>query len=156
LGQLYKAGQRWTPEVVPAPLMREIVLGVAARDITGTTGKNVLAHMLANLVSGQQSTRAPAPTESTIAAGTTSVPSRADTRLADVLDALGLNKFGPDSAKDLQRICEQAVAALPDVVAFYKRGNEGGLARLVGQVMRNTQGTADAQKAKEILRDLLK
>ncbi|WVQ72704.1 glutamyl-tRNA(Gln) amidotransferase subunit B, mitochondrial [Cryptococcus sp. DSM 104548] len=134
LGQLGKADRQWTPDVVPAPLMRELVLAVESRGITGTTGKALIKH----LVSLPPSSESPAS-------------------LTSLLDQLGLAPSSSDAgAEDLSEICEKAMANQPKAVADFKKGNEKVVMRLVGEVMKISGGRADAIKAKERLLELLK
>jgi aspartyl-tRNA(Asn)/glutamyl-tRNA(Gln) amidotransferase subunit B len=67
-------------------------------------------------------------------------------------------------AKGLAQICDedvittaakQALEKNPAVVEKYRAGNEKVLSFLVGQVMKETRGRADAQKVQEILKKLL-
>ncbi|TYJ57274.1 glutamyl-tRNA(Gln) amidotransferase subunit B, mitochondrial [Cryptococcus floricola] len=132
LGQLGKVDREWTPHVVPAPLMRELVLAVEGREITGTTGKALIKHF----ASLSPSSELPAT-------------------LDPILDQLGLTP-SPEASEDLSETCRKALANQPKAVADFKKGNEKVVMRLVGEVMKISSGRADAMKAKECLLELLK
>lgn len=132
LGQLGKANRPWTTTIIPAPLMRELVVAVENREITGTTGKAIIKH----LVSLPESASFPSS-------------------FADLLAKLGLTP-SPASVEDVTETCKKAINNQPKAVADFKKGNEKVVMRLVGEVMKLSGGKADAMKAKGILLDLLK
>lgn len=147
LGNLNKKNQTWTPDLIPASLMREVAIGVESRYITGrhgfpsprtiltlvlgTTGKAVLKHLLDH-------------SESTI-------PS---TTLSEILDRLGMTP-STSALDDLRIQCEQVIADSPGVVGDIRKGKISAVGRLVGQVMRVSKGSADAQKAREVILEIL-
>ncbi|WVQ81820.1 glutamyl-tRNA(Gln) amidotransferase subunit B, mitochondrial [Cryptococcus sp. DSM 104549] len=140
LGHLNKIGRDWTPEVIRPKLMRDIINAVDGRGavkITGTTGKALIKHLV-NLPPPPPD--APTPT---------SAPT-----LDALLNELGLAP-GPGAAQDISELCEQAMVNVPKAVADYKKGNKKVVMRLVGEVMKLSGGTADAQEAKEVLSKLL-
>lgn len=51
----------------------------------------------------------------------------------------------------LIRICEKAVVELTAEVAAVKKGNKNVLNRIVGSVMKESRGRADARRVKEIV-----
>ncbi|PFH47803.1 hypothetical protein AMATHDRAFT_151224 [Amanita thiersii Skay4041] len=55
----------------------------------------------------------------------------------------------------LEHLCEQAVAALPAEVESYCRGNVNVINRIVGRVMKDSRGRADAQNARNIIERLI-
>ena len=55
----------------------------------------------------------------------------------------------------LKEIAKRIIDANPKVVADYKGGKENALMSLVGQMMKETKGSANPQVAKQILLDLL-
>ena len=73
--------------------------------------------------------------------------------LSDIL--LGLN-LDPKSSDDLQAMCEAAIAAVPDAAEKVHKGKEGAAMRIVGEVMKRSQGRADAKRAREIVLEILK
>ncbi len=56
----------------------------------------------------------------------------------------------------LKEIAAKIVAANPKVVADYKGGKEQALMSLVGQIMKETKGSANPAVTKQILIDILK
>jgi aspartyl-tRNA(Asn)/glutamyl-tRNA(Gln) amidotransferase subunit B len=73
---------------------------------------------------------------------------------AEIVRDRGLAKV--DDAGALDEACKAAIAAAPKAVADFKAGKEAALKSLVGGVMKQTKGRADAKKAEERLRELLK
>lgn len=126
IGQLTKANKTWTPDAIPAALLREIIVAVEEGKITGSTGRNVLKHVL-----------------STGSAGS----------LDELLSALGVT---PSSADDLRALCDAVIAKLPKEADKVRKGNDKVVMRLVGEVMKVSKGTADAKAARELLLDILR
>ncbi|WVQ95200.1 aspartyl/glutamyl-tRNA(Asn/Gln) amidotransferase, B subunit [Kwoniella sp. CBS 9459] len=170
LGQLGKTKLNipWTPTLVPASLMREIVCAIEDGTMTGTTGKAVLKHILST------SAAATAASTSTVASSSNGhLPKQTQTQkqiqtLETILDGLGLST-GPSSSSsssnsdassdpgaELQSFCSQAITNQPKAVDDYKQGNEKVIMRLVGEVMKISKGSADAKKARAVLEELLK
>jgi aspartyl-tRNA(Asn)/glutamyl-tRNA(Gln) amidotransferase subunit B len=65
---------------------------------------------------------------------------------------LGLLAQGGDQ---LQELCKAVIEKMPKEVASIRKGKVTVLMRLVGQVMKDSKGTADAKKAKDILAKLI-
>ena len=146
LGRLYKSGTSWTPDLVPASLMRELVKAIEDGSLTGelielhqactglifvgTVGKTILRHAL------DQS------------------PVNPNITLYNLLDSLNLSPSST-SSDTLQTTCEEAIAALPDVAKNVRKGKLNAAARIVGEVMKRSQGSADAKRAREIILELL-
>ncbi len=57
---------------------------------------------------------------------------------------------------DLAAVCKAVIAALPKEAESVRKGNERVVMRLVGQVMKDSGGAADAKQARAILLDMLK
>jgi len=55
----------------------------------------------------------------------------------------------------LRRICEDAVAALPEEAGLVRKGNEKVIMKIVGKVMKDSRGRADAKAATDLLKVLL-
>ncbi|BEJ00419.1 hypothetical protein CcaverHIS631_0502760 [Cutaneotrichosporon cavernicola] len=126
LGTLTKADKPWSPDIVPAALLSEIVTAVEGGKINGTTGRNVLKHVVSSGSSGN---------------------------LDSLLQELGL---ASDSTGDLDGLCQEVIAKLPKEADKVRKGNEKVVMRLVGEVMKMSKGTADAKRAREVLLALLK
>ena len=72
-------------------------------------------------------------------------------KIATDMDLLQKNDTGA-----LKEIAQKIINNNEKVVADYKGGKENALMSLVGQIMKETKGSANPQIAKEILIDLLK
>ena len=72
--------------------------------------------------------------------------------MKEILSALGHQAAAPD---ELAAICEQAIEAHPALADKVRNGKIAAVARIVGEVMKITSGTADAKKAREILLAIL-
>jgi Asp-tRNA(Asn)/Glu-tRNA(Gln) amidotransferase B subunit len=57
---------------------------------------------------------------------------------------------------ELEPLIERVLAANPDQVETYRGGKEGVLGFFVGQVMKETQGKADAKVVSDLVRAKLK
>jgi len=64
-----------------------------------------------------------------------------------------IQKSDPEA---LKTIAQKIIDSNEKIVADYRRGKENALMSLVGQIMKETKGSANPQIAKEILIDLLK
>ncbi len=60
-----------------------------------------------------------------------------------------------DDEKALGEVVQSIIEAQPDAVASYRSGKKGTLGFLVGQVMRETKGTANPKRVSELLRGAL-
>jgi aspartyl-tRNA(Asn)/glutamyl-tRNA(Gln) amidotransferase subunit B len=60
-----------------------------------------------------------------------------------------------DDEKALGAVVQSIIEAQPDAVASYRSGKKGTLGFLVGQVMRETNGTANPKRVSELLRGAL-
>ena len=56
---------------------------------------------------------------------------------------------------EITAIMKQAMAAYPDKVEAYRKGNKGLLGLFMGEVMKGTKGKADPKRANEVVRNLL-
>jgi len=72
-------------------------------------------------------------------------------KIAEEKDLLQKNDTGA-----LKEIAEKIISANPKAVADYKRGKENALMSLVGQIMKETKGSANPQIAKQVLTEILK
>lgn len=54
-----------------------------------------------------------------------------------------------------KKLCQEAVDANPNAVADYKNGKEKAVKAIVGYVMKNSRGKADAMKAEEIIKRII-
>ena len=54
-----------------------------------------------------------------------------------------------------KKLCQEAVDANPNAVADYKNGKEKAVKAIVGYVMKNSRGKADAMKAEKIIKQII-
>jgi len=128
LGQLYRNDQSWSPRTVPSQLVREIIVAIENRKITGTNSKAILKFLLEN-------------------------PSSRSLHLDDILEELGI--ASADSI-DLVTLCRSSIQAMPEVARHIRAGQTKAVGRLIGDVMKRSGGAADAKVAKDIILDLLR
>ena len=74
-------------------------------------------------------------------------------QIVDDLIAKKASVVSDDST--IEKFAKEAIEENPDMVASFKAGKVAVLQALIGQVMRKTQGKADAGKTREILEKLL-
>lgn len=55
-----------------------------------------------------------------------------------------------------RKLCQEAVDANPNAIADYKNGKEKAIKAVVGYVMKNSRGKADAMTAENIIKELIK
>jgi aspartyl-tRNA(Asn)/glutamyl-tRNA(Gln) amidotransferase subunit B len=68
---------------------------------------------------------------------------------------MGLIASSEDVQEALRGLCQSAIAQLPGEAESVRNGKDKVVMRLVGQVMKDSRGTADARKAREVLLSLL-
>ena len=71
------------------------------------------------------------------------------------LEFISENDMGGLDENALLELCKQAVEANPKAVADYKNGKEKAIKAIVGNVMKNSRGKADATSAEEIIKGLI-
>jgi len=77
-------------------------------------------------------------------------------KIASDLDLLALSSTcGLQTQDPLVEICEKAVAELTEEVMAVRKGNKNVLNRIVGLVMKESRGRADARRVKEIVERLV-
>ena len=54
-----------------------------------------------------------------------------------------------------KKLCEEAVIANPNAVADYKNGKDKAIKAIVGFVMKNSRGKADAMTAEKIIKEII-
>jgi len=109
----------------------------------GTSGKFLLRHMLDNPF--QISTRQIAADLDLMALST--VPSKSSPHMLASTPATG--------SSDLNLLCGEAIRSLPDEVVAVREGNKNVLNKIVGRVMKDSRGRADAKTVKLLLEDLI-
>lgn len=73
-------------------------------------------------------------------------------RAEELLTAEDLQGFDD---KALLSLCQKAVEANPQIVSDYKNGKDKAIMALVGYVMRESKGRANAEKVKEKLKEII-
>jgi len=66
------------------------------------------------------------------------------------IEKMGLRQISDNI--EIERICDEVIAANPKQVADYRGGKEKAFNSLVGQVMKLTKGKANPQQVNEILK----
>ena len=91
----------------------------------------------------------------------TNPTSHTPTQLAKELQLTALSS-APDSSSqsvssssELQLLCEAAIQALPSEVATLRAGNKNVLNRIVGYVMKQSRGRADAKVVKTLVEHIV-
>jgi aspartyl-tRNA(Asn)/glutamyl-tRNA(Gln) amidotransferase subunit B len=56
---------------------------------------------------------------------------------------------------ELYTLCVEAISALPEEVAAVRKGNKNVLNKIVGRVMKNSRGRADAQRVRVVVEELI-
>jgi aspartyl-tRNA(Asn)/glutamyl-tRNA(Gln) amidotransferase subunit B len=72
---------------------------------------------------------------------------------AELVERHGLASIG-DSG-ELETMVDEVIAANPAFVEQFRSGKDGVVNALVGQVMKRTQGRADARQVQQLLRSKL-
>lgn len=74
----------------------------------------------------------------------------------DIVDQILAKKVGMiDDEEEIEKVCKEVLAENPQMVESYKNGKESIIQALIGQVMRKTNGKAEAGKVKQVLEKLL-
>ncbi|EMD40527.1 hypothetical protein CERSUDRAFT_44073 [Gelatoporia subvermispora B] len=126
LGQLAFRKETFSDNPMTVEQMGELIDLVQSKTVTGTSGKEILRHIL--------TTR------------TLNMPSQ----LAEELNMLATSD---DTL--LKQWCSVAISALPNEVDKVRKGNMNAINRLVGHVMKASKGAANAQAVKTILTEML-
>ncbi|KAI0722383.1 Glutamyl-tRNA amidotransferase B subunit [Cerioporus squamosus] len=127
LGQLAFRDETFKDSPMSTAQMGNLIDLVQAGKITGTSGKNILRHIL--------TTR------------TSDLPSK----IAEDLKLLATS----DDGASLEKWCREAIAALPEEADVVRRGNLKVVNKIMGHVMKASRGTAKAQDVRAMLLKLL-
>ncbi|OCH94280.1 Glutamyl-tRNA-Gln amidotransferase B subunit [Obba rivulosa] len=127
LGQLAFRKETFSDNPMTTEQMGELIDMVQEKKITGTSGKEILRHIL--------TTRTAKP------------PSEL---------AKELNMLAVSDDNVLERWCSAAISALPQEAEKVHKGNANAVNRLVGYVMKASKGTANAQAVKTALLEMLR
>jgi len=140
IGQLSVRKQTFDENTLTVDQFGELIDLVQNGTVTGTSGKFLLKHMLTNL------------------------NSHTPTQLAQELQLSALSST-PDSSwqsasisspqSELQSLCEAAIQALPSEVAAFQAGNKNVLNKIVGYVMKQSRGRADAKVVRTLVEEIV-
>jgi len=131
LGQLAARKETFQENPVSVEQMGDLIDMVQSGKITGTSGKTLLRHMIAHRSAEKPS------------------------KIAADLALIALSESETSSADSLRELCEAAIAALPEEADVVRKGNERVIMKLVGRVMKESRGRADAKAVTDLLRDIL-
>jgi aspartyl-tRNA(Asn)/glutamyl-tRNA(Gln) amidotransferase subunit B len=81
------------------------------------------------------------------------IPAETDVKL--LATQMGLVASADSGADALVDLCRSVIEKLPAEAESVRKGKEKVVMRLVGQVMKDSKGTADAKKAREVLLSIL-
>ena len=79
----------------------------------------------------------------------------AETDIKLLATQLGLVVSAETGTDTLKELCQSVIDQLPAEAESVRKGKEKVVMRLVGQVMKDSKGTADAKKAREVLLSML-
>ncbi|GLB34182.1 putative PET112 [Lyophyllum shimeji] len=138
LGQLAARKETFKDNHLSVDQLGELIDMVQNKTITGTSGKLLLRHMLAN-------------------------PSKTPTmQIATELQLTALEPCPDSTSSDtpvhspaLRALCADAIAALPAESDAARKGNRNVLNKIVGRVMKDSHGRADAKAVRALLEELL-
>jgi len=164
LGQLAARKETFKNNTLTVDQMGELIDLVLNGIITGTSGKLLLRYMLAN--PSQTPTRQIATMLQLTAFSSAStylesssppLPSTyASTSTSPTASTSTSPPPNPASSENvLHSLCLDAMAALPDEVAAVRQGRTNVLNKIVGLVMRQSRGRADARSVRDLLQNLI-
>lgn len=71
--------------------------------------------------------------------------------IAEQLQLFALSSSAASPTDELETLCLEAIAALPEEAVAMRKGNRNVMNKLVGWVMKSSKGRADAKAVKEVL-----
>ena len=71
-------------------------------------------------------------------------------------DYIGKEDLTEITDDELEAVCKAAVEANPKAAEDYRNGKEKAMNALLGFVMKSTKGKADSEKAKEIIKFVMR
>ena len=83
------------------------------------------------------------------------------TQLAKELQLIALSSTHDSSSQstssfsELQLLCDAAIQALPSEVSAFRAGNKNVLNKIVGHVMKQSRGRADAKVVRNLVEDIV-
>ncbi|KAN0064024.1 hypothetical protein ACQY0O_003630 [Thecaphora frezii] len=116
----------------PAQHLSELIDLVETGKVTGTTAKAVLGETIAARAKGVQATA-----------------EAASMTILELFTSRGL--LALNSREDLLPLCRKAIEVLPEEAEKVRRGNLKVIMRIVGQVMKEAKGRADAKLVHQVV-----
>ncbi|KAG2013155.1 glutamyl-tRNA(Gln) amidotransferase [Coprinopsis cinerea AmutBmut pab1-1] len=143
LGQLSVRKMSFMENPVTSEQLGDLIDLVQGKTITGTSGKYLLRHMLSN--PSTKSARQQAEELQLIAFTSSESAASSDSSTPSA----------SSENSELQQLVEKAITALPKEIEAFKAGHKGVLNKIVGYIMRQSRGRADARQVKEQLEKAL-
>lgn len=131
-GQLSTLDKTFSSKHITHHQLGELIDLVASNSVTRPSGKLLLRHMLMD---------------------PSIIPETSVRQLAIQLNLISMSSSSED---DLQSVCMRAIEALPNEVAALRAGHHNVVNKIVGWVMKETRGRADAKTVRETVIDLVK
>ncbi|KAF8317016.1 Glutamyl-tRNA amidotransferase B subunit [Cantharellus anzutake] len=125
VGQLVFRDEPFSANPVTVTAMRDVLSLLKNKTLTGTSAKTLIRHIL--------NTKTTKP-------------------VAVLVQELSLQASSPES---LEKLCQNAIDALPQESEAVRKGNQRVLMKLVGRVMKHSRGTANAKDAAATLKQML-
>lgn len=133
LGQLAARKQDFQSNTLSVSQLAEFIDLVQEKKLTGTSAKYLMRHMLSN--PSEQTTKHIAEQEQLLSVPPTAQASK-----------------GAPEASDVATLVQRAMEAMPNEVAALKAGHVGVMNKIVGRVMKDSRGRADAKSVQEAVK----
>jgi aspartyl-tRNA(Asn)/glutamyl-tRNA(Gln) amidotransferase subunit B len=131
LGQLTSRKQDFQSNTLTVQQLAELIDLVQGKILTGTSAKYLMRHMLSN--PSNQPTKQVAEEQQLLSPEQTQ------------------EVKGASLVNDLEGVIQNAMESMPKEVAALKAGHMGVLNKIVGRVMKESRGRADAKSVKEVI-----
>ncbi|TFK28925.1 glutamyl-tRNA amidotransferase [Coprinopsis marcescibilis] len=140
LGQLTSKKASFTENPINSDQLGQLIDMVQDGTLTGTSGKYLLRHLLSN------------------PSGKTARDLAEELQLVAFTSGTANPTASPSSpaSSELDSLVQDAITALPKEVAAYKSGHQGVLNKIVGWVIKQSRGRADAKTVRIELERVLK
>ncbi|RDB20205.1 Glutamyl-tRNA(Gln) amidotransferase subunit B, mitochondrial [Hypsizygus marmoreus] len=147
LGQLAARKESFADNHLSVEQMGQLIDLVQNKTITGTSGKILLRQMLAN--------PSRTPTEQVAQELQLIALSQRSSSPSSPSASASISTTTDDASSELRALCGDAIVALPDEVAAVRKGNKNVLNKIVGHVMKDSRGRADAKAVRALLEELI-
>ncbi|KAF8897888.1 Glutamyl-tRNA amidotransferase subunit B, mitochondrial [Infundibulicybe gibba] len=139
LGQLSARKEGFKDNTVSSAQLGELIDLIAHGVVTGTSGKLLLRHMLSLPTSDARSP----------------VELARDLNLIALTPSAQLTEPVDGKPSELRQLCNQALTALPSETAAARQGQKNVLNKIVGWVMRESRGRADAREVRRLVETII-